>query len=90
MQIKGQKQDPSPPITEMWWFFFLLGLVMLNYPFLIIFDKIYLLFGIPLSVVYLLVGWPLSIVVIYLFSRGMTFEEDQPGDTSRSDQGSLP
>ncbi|WP_051564664.1 hypothetical protein [Desulfovermiculus halophilus] len=89
MHLHRTKKNAPPPITEMWRFLFLLGLVMLNYPFLIIFDKVYLIFGIPLSVVYLLVGWPLSILVIYLFSRGLTFEEEQPRDISRSDQGSL-
>jgi hypothetical protein len=41
---------------------------MLNYPFLIIFDKDVLILGIPLTVLYFYIGWPVSIFVIYLFS----------------------
>ena len=88
MHLKKQKHSPAQ-IKEMWLFFFLLGLVMLNYPFLLIFDKISLFLGFPVSVLYLLVGWPLSIIVIYFFSRGLNFGEDQGEETPRSDQGSF-
>lgn len=74
---------PSPPskpsyswVKEAWIFFFLLGLVMLNYPFLVIFNKIVMFWNIPLSVLYFLVGWPLSILVIYVFSRGLSLEKE--------------
>ena len=82
--MRPHKRRSSAELKEAWLFFFLLGLVMLNYPFLIIFDKIYLIYRIPLSVLYLLLGWPLSILVIYFFSRSLSFEDK--GDTSpRSD-----
>jgi hypothetical protein len=55
-------------LREAWVIFFFLGLIMLNYPFLDIFNKDVQIFGIPLLVLYLLIGWPLSIVVVYLFS----------------------
>lgn len=72
---------PSPALLrEAWIFFFVLGLVMLNYPFLVIFNRLILVLNIPLSVLYFLVGWPLSIVVIYFFSRGLSVEEEQPWD----------
>jgi len=73
------KPTPSQ-LREAWRFFFALGLVMLNYPFLVIFNKITLFWGLPLSVLYFLVGWPLSIVVIYFFSRGLSIAEEQSGD----------
>lgn len=83
-----KKRHSSAQIKELWLFFFILGLVMLNYPFLLIFDKINLFFGFPLSVLYILLGWPLSIVVIYFFSRSLNFDQDKTEEVSRSDQGS--
>lgn len=56
-------------LQEAWRLFFFLGIVMINYPFVQIFNKPLLLFGIPLLLVYFLVGWPLSIIIIYIFSR---------------------
>lgn len=56
------------PLREAWIIFFLLGVVMLNFPFLHIFNKELFIFGIPLLVLYLLIGWPVSIFIIYLFS----------------------
>lgn len=41
---------------------------MLNYPFMHIFNKSTLIFGIPMTLLYFFVGWPISIFVIYLFS----------------------
>jgi len=58
---------------EAWGACFLLGVVMLNYPFLEIFNKLVLVFGIPLPILYLLIGWPFSIGVIYLFTRHFDF-----------------
>jgi uncharacterized membrane-anchored protein len=55
-------------LREAWVIFFILGLVMLNFPFLHIFNKDVQIFGIPLLILYLMIGWPLSIVVVYLFS----------------------
>ena len=70
-------------MREAWVACFLLGVVMLNYPFLEIFNKDLLLLGIPLPVLYLMIGWPFSIGVIYLFTRhfdfdsGKSFPEEQ-------------
>ncbi len=69
------KASPSR-VREAWIFFFLLGLVMLNYPFLVIFNKTVMFWNIPLSVLYFLVGWPLSILVIYVFSRGLSLDKE--------------
>ena len=68
------------PLHEAWVIFFALGVVMLNYPFLHIFNKDIQLFGVPLILIYLLVGWPLSIVVIYLFSVFLGKETDRKRD----------
>ncbi len=57
-------------IKEGWGAFCLLGVIMLNYPFIHIFNKPHEVgFGFPLMVLYLFIGWPISIFVIYLFSR---------------------
>lgn len=54
---------------EAWRLFFFLGIILINYPFVRIFDKPVTFSGIPLLLLYFLVGWPLSILVIFLFSR---------------------
>jgi uncharacterized membrane protein YdjX (TVP38/TMEM64 family) len=56
------------PLKDAWVFWFVLGMVMLNYPFLHIFNKNVLIFGFPLTFLYFYIGWPASIFVIYLFS----------------------
>ncbi len=57
---------------EAWVIFFILGVVMLNFPFLHIFNRDVLFFGIPLIIVYLFVGWPVSILIIYRFSVSLS------------------
>ena len=62
------KTERRLPLTDAWIIWFVLGVVMLNYPFLHIFNKDVLIFGIPLTLLYFYIGWPISIFVIYLFS----------------------
>ena len=76
-------------LREAWVIFFVLGLVMLNFPFLHIFNKDIQVLGIPLIVLYLMVGWPLSILVVYLFSLMLGKEaaaNGEPPATSSQDQ----
>lgn len=54
-------------MRESWIIFFILGIIMMNFPFLHIFNKPVLLLGTPLLFLYLTVGWMFSIIVIYLF-----------------------
>ena len=54
-------------LRESWIIFFILGIIMMTFPFLHIFNKPTLLFGFPLLFLYLTVGWIISIIVIYLF-----------------------
>lgn len=54
-------------LRRVWPALFLLGAIMLNRPFLSIFDRPVKLFGIPLIIIYMLVGWLFSILVILLF-----------------------
>lgn len=62
------KMGRKLPLRDAWLILFILGVVMLNYPFLHIFNKDILIFGIPLIILYFFIGWPVSVFVIYLFS----------------------
>jgi hypothetical protein len=80
-------KEPNPiHIREAWVLFFLLGIVMLNYPFLHIFNKEMVVFGIPLLFLYFAIGWPLSILVIFLFCRTLRHANGRNHD--QGEQGS--
>jgi len=64
---------------------FLLGIVMINFPFIHIFNKDVLVFGIPALFLYFAVGWPLSILVIYLFCRTLR-QDNGNGNGKGSDR----
>lgn len=66
-------------LKDTWVICFVLGLVMMNYPFISIFNKPTLPFGIPLLYLYLLIGWCFSIVIVYLFSRAAAKDPDSRG-----------
>ena len=82
------------PLREAWIIWFVLGVVMLNYPFLHIFNKDILVFGVPLTIFYFFVGWPISILVIYFFSvylgklpeNGATPDDDTTADLPPEEQ----
>jgi hypothetical protein len=63
------KSNNPERLKESWVLCFLLGLIMLNYPFIEIFNKPMQLLGIPILVLYLMTGWPISIFIIFLFTR---------------------
>lgn len=53
-----------------WWLILLVvGIVILNYPLISIFDRDIDIFGFPLFFIYLYVGWIISIFVIYLYVK---------------------
>lgn len=66
-------------LKDTWVICFVLGLVMMNYPFISIFNKQILPFGIPLLYLYLLAGWGGSIFIVYLFSRAARKETETRG-----------
>ncbi|MBU5636510.1 hypothetical protein KOM00_07145 [Geomonas sp. Red69] len=66
-------------LKDTWVICFVLGMVMMNYPFISIFNKPTLPFGIPLLYLYLLVGWVFSIFIVYLFSRAARKDSDTRG-----------
>ena len=62
-------------LKESWVIFFILGLIMLNFPVLSIFNKPIILFGFPLTFIYIFGGWGVSILVIYLFTIAIKHEK---------------
>lgn len=63
-------------LRESWIIFFIMGIIMLNFPFLHIFNKSDTLFGFPLMFLYLMVGWAVSIFIIYLFTLAIRQTND--------------
>jgi len=59
---------------EAWILCLVLGIIMLNFPFIHIFNNDNLIFGIPVLVLYFFIGWPASIVVIWFFVRKIEIE----------------
>jgi len=78
----AEKKQDILKLKESWILCFILGIVMLNYPFLHIFNKTSVYFGVPILILYFFIGWPLSIGVIYLFAR--ILDEPAPEDTDKS------
>ncbi len=54
-------------LRESWVIFFIMGIIMMNFPFLHIFNRSDTIFGFPLLFLYLFIGWAVSICVICLF-----------------------
>ena len=64
-------------IKESWVIFFILGIIMMNYPFIHIFHKPRVLVaGMPVLFLYLYIGWLISIIVIYVFIKAMDLHGD--------------
>jgi hypothetical protein len=68
-------------LKESWVIFFILGLIMLNFPFLNIFNKPIIVFGFPLTFIYIIGGWGVSILVIYLFTVAIRHEKRSHDDS---------
>ena len=66
-------------LKESWIIFFILGIIMLNYPFLHIFNKPAELFGFPVLLIYIIGGWAASILVIYLFTKSIKTDNGNDG-----------
>ncbi len=77
-------------LREAWVMFMILGMIMINFPFIHIFDGDISSLGIPGLVVYFMYGWPASIAVIWLFVRRLEQdnEEQQTADHDSMGHGS--
>ena len=77
------------PLREAWILCLILGLIMINFPFIHIFNTEQLIFRIPELVLYFFLGWPLSIGVIWFFTRNMEkTPEEQAAEQDRADKTS--
>ena len=71
------KEPHTTSTREAWILCLILGVIMLNFPFLQIFNTGRSIFGIPTLIFYFFVGWPISILVILLFVLRLQREEDE-------------
>jgi len=69
-------------LREAWVIFFVLGNVMINFPFLRIFNQPVSVIGYPLMFIYFTLGWAISIFVIYLF----TLTVDEPEQAEKPEE----
>jgi hypothetical protein len=58
-------------LRQLWLVAFVVGALMINYPFLHIFNRVSFLGGYPLLFLYFVVGWSASIAVIALYARAL-------------------
>lgn len=86
--LSVKRNSTSERKKETWFLFFFLGFIMLNAPFIHVFNKPVFLFGYPLMVLYLMIGWPVSILIVYIFSRKIDTSDNQR--TERNDDGGPP
>lgn len=68
-------------LPESWVIFFIMGIIMMNFPFMHIFNKPDTIFGFPLMFLYLFIGWAVSIFVIYLFTLAVSRNDDKNQET---------
>lgn len=64
-------------LRESWIIFFILGIILMNFPFLHIFNKPDTIFGFPLLFLYLFIGWAVSIFVIFLFALALGHTDEK-------------
>lgn len=70
-------------LPESWLIFFIMGIIMMNFPFLHIFNKPDTLLGFPLIFLYFYIGWAVSIFVIYLFTLTVRHSDDKHQETPK-------
>jgi len=70
-------------LRESWIIFFIMGIIMMNFPFLHIFNKASSIFGFPLFFLYIFIGWAISIFVIYLFTIAIGHHENHQSENRK-------
>lgn len=69
--MKDRQGDST---KEAWILCLILGVILINFPFIHVFNNQRHIFGVPPLVLYFYFGWPLSIGVTWLFIRQMDKE----------------
>ena len=64
-------------LRESWVIFFVVGFILMNFPFLHIFNKPSTIFGYPLMFLYFYLGWAVSIFVVYIFTLAVSHTADK-------------
>ncbi len=67
---------------EAWVVCLILGMIMINFPFIHIFNNDRMLFDIPILVLYFFIGWPASIWVTRFFMKKIDQMEEENEDNS--------
>lgn len=62
-------QPSATRLRQLWLAVFVLGFMLINFPFISIFDRNILVLGFPLLYIYFFLGWFSSICVIYFYCR---------------------
>lgn len=70
-------------LRESWVIFFVLGLTLLNFPFLQIFNTPVTISNIPLLFIYFFTGWAVSIFVVYLFTLAFGSNDTRTEETGK-------
>jgi hypothetical protein len=78
------KEPQESSIREAWILCLILGLIMLNFPFIHIFNTEQLIFDIPILVLYFFIGWPVSIGIIWLFVQHIDKDKELQDDTEEA------
>ncbi len=86
-QGNKMKKPQESSIKEAWVLCLVLGLVMINFPFIHIFNSTAPVWGVPKLVFYFFVGWPVSIVVIWVFVS-ISKKQQQDFDTAKGENDS--
>ena len=68
---------------ESWVIFFVVGFIMMNFPFLHIFNKPSTIFGYPLMFLYFYLGWAVSIIVIFIFTLAVSHSTDKSPENTQ-------
>jgi len=63
------KNPQGNSTKEAWILCLILGVIMINFPFIHVFNNDHLIFGIPTLVLYFFIGWPASILVTLIFAE---------------------
>ena len=81
------KKRPSQKPNETWLLIIAVGMVILNFPFIQVFNTQGAFFGIPTLIVYIFFVWSLLIIGLIVFSRILCQSSDQGEDDREQRKG---